>query len=103
MNWTWVVVAAAGCFALKLAGLLVPGNLLRHPATARVAGAIPVALLAALISVQTFTDNREIVLDSRIAGVLVATLAVWLRAPFLVVVAAAAATTALLRWLGAAA
>ncbi|MEU1176796.1 AzlD domain-containing protein [Streptomyces sp. NPDC005820] len=100
MSWAWIAVAVAACFALKLLGLLVPERFLAHPAVSRVATAVPVALLGALIAVQTFTDHQRLVLDARIAGLAVAALALWLRAPFLVVVVSAAGTTAALRWAG---
>jgi hypothetical protein len=91
--WGAIVVAAAGCYALKLAGLSVPQRVLDDGRVRRIAVLLPVALLAALISVQTFGDG----VDARAAGVGAAGVAVVLRAPFLVVVAAAAVTTALLR------
>jgi hypothetical protein len=43
------------------------------------------------------TDGRALVLDERAAGVVVAGVALLLRAPFLVVVTAAMVATALLR------
>ncbi|HEV1998453.1 MAG TPA: AzlD domain-containing protein [Candidatus Dormibacteraeota bacterium] len=60
---------------------------------------LPVALLAALIATQTFSSGRSLTLDARAVGLGVAAVAVVLRAPFLVVVAAAAITTALMRLL----
>ena len=93
--WTPILIAAGGCYALKLAGLSVPRRLLDGPRARRVALLLPVALLAALIATQTFAGG----LDARAAGLAAAALAVAARAPFLVVVAAAAATTALLRLL----
>jgi branched chain amino acid efflux pump len=92
--WTAILVASAGCFALKLAGLSVPARLVGE---ARVVTLLPVALLAALVGLQTFSTGRELVLDARVAGLAAALVAVRLRAPFLVVVASAALTTALLR------
>src|SRR5206468_2672476 len=59
--------------------------------------AAPVALLAALIATQTFSRGSALTLDARAAGLVVAVISVRLRAPFLLVVASAAATTALLR------
>ena len=85
--WVAILASAAGCYALKLAGLSLP---LRG---GRVAELLPVALLAALIATQTFGQG----IDARAAGLAVAALALLARAPFLVVVAAAAGTTALLR------
>jgi hypothetical protein len=62
---------------------------------------LPVALLAALVAVQTFTAAGGVLtLDARAAGVAVAVTALLLRAPFLVVVILAAATAAVLRALG---
>lgn len=95
--WPAVLVASAGCYLLKLAGLSVPDRWLADRHVQRVAGLLPVALLAALIGLQTITSGRDVVVDARLAGVAVAVLAQWRRAPFLVVVAAACATTALLR------
>jgi hypothetical protein len=95
--WLAVLVTAAGCYALKLLGLLAPARLLEHPLAARVSALLPVALLAALAAVQTFASGTQLVLDARVAGVGAAVLAILLRAPFLVVVAVAAATAALVR------
>jgi len=50
-----------------------------------------------LIATQTFSSGQHLVLDVRAAALGVAAIAVLLRAPFLVVVAAGAATAALLR------
>jgi hypothetical protein len=58
---------------------------------------LPLALLAALVVVQTFSDGRSIAVDARAAGLAAAGLAVFRRAPFIVVVALAAATAALVR------
>jgi len=91
--WGAILVAAAGCYALKVAGLSVPQRVLDAPRVQRLALLLPVALLAALISVQTFGEG----LDARAVGLAAAVVALLLRAPFLVVVASAAVTTALLR------
>jgi hypothetical protein len=95
--WPAILVAAAGCYALKLAGLSVPARVLEGERTQRIALLLPVALLAALIALQTLADGRRLVLDARVAGLAAALLAVRARAPFLVVVGAGAAATALLR------
>ena len=96
--WELVVATIAGCYAFKLAGYLVPAHLLARPAVRRVVELLPVALLAALVVVEAVAAGRHIDLDGpRLAGFGVAAVAVWRRAPFLVVVVAAAATAALLR------
>ena len=60
---------------------------------------MPAALFSALVITNTFADGNELVLDERAAGVAVAFVAAWRKAPFVVVVVLAAATTALLRQL----
>jgi uncharacterized membrane protein len=89
--WLPILIASGGCFALKLAGLSLPAR------DARAIAVLPVALLAALVGIQTFASGDALVLDARVAGLAAALVAVRLRAPFLVVVTVAAATTALLR------
>lgn len=100
MSWVWIGIAVAACFCLKLVGLLVPERALSHPVIDRVAQAVPVALLGALIAIETFTVHQRIVVDARAIALAVAGVALWRRAPFLVVVILAAATAAVLRWSG---
>ncbi|MEU2624706.1 AzlD domain-containing protein [Streptomyces sp. NPDC007157] len=93
---TWIAIAATvlGCYAVKLAGLLVPAGVLERPVVRRLAALLPVALLAALTAQQTFADGHTLVLDARAAGLGAAAVALVLRAPFLVVVGAAVLVTA---------
>jgi hypothetical protein len=95
--WPWLLGAAAACYGLKLAGMSVPDRVLRHPRVSLVADLLPIALLSALIAVQVLGEGKAVVVDARLAGLGVAVLALLLRAPFLVVVVAAAATAALVR------
>ncbi|MEU9453298.1 AzlD domain-containing protein [Streptomyces sp. NPDC048277] len=96
---TWIAVGATalGCYAVKLAGLLVPAGVLERPAVRRLAALLPVALLAALTAQQTFAHGHALVLDARAAGLGAAAVALVLRAPFLVVVGVAVVVTAVLR------
>jgi branched chain amino acid efflux pump len=96
-------VTAAGCYGLKLAGLTVPERVLDNPVIRRFAELVPVALLAALVAVQAGTAGHALSLDpARLAGLGAAVAALLARAPFLVVIVAAAVTTALLRVAGVA-
>lgn len=99
MIWTAVLLAAVGCYLLKLLGMSVPAAVLEHPVVERVADLLPVALLAALVAVQALAEGPALVADARLAGVAVAVVALLLRAPFIVVVVLAAGTAALLRLL----
>ena len=95
--WAPLLVASVACYALKLAGLSLPRRILEDARIQRVVPLLPVALLAALVATSTFSTGRHLVFDARAAALGVAAVAVLLRAPFLVVVALAAATAALLR------
>ena len=99
MTWAAILVAGAGCYLLKLAGLSVPPRVLERPVVERIADLIPVALLAALVAVQVFSSGPSLVLDARAAGLAVAVVLLLVRAPFLVVVFGAALVAALLRLL----
>ncbi|MEU6405722.1 AzlD domain-containing protein [Streptomyces sp. NPDC046985] len=99
-TWIAVAVTAVGCYAVKLAGLLVPAAAVERPLVKRLAALLPVALLAALTAQQTFADAAALVLDARAAGLGAAAVALVLRAPFLLVVAAAVLVTAAVRALG---
>jgi uncharacterized membrane protein len=96
--WALVVATIAGCYLLKLLGYLVPDRFLHHPQVRRLVEMLPVALLAALVVVEAVASGRHLQWDgARMAGFAVGAVAVWRRAPFLVVVLLAAVTAALLR------
>lgn len=99
-GWALVLGASAACYGLKLAGHLAPAGWLQRPTTARTAALVTVALLAALVAVQSLADGRAVVVDSRVPALAAAALALALRAPFLLVVVLAAAVAAGLRALG---
>ena len=97
MSWWVIGVLAAGAYGFKVGGLVLLGGV-RLPAwLVRCVALLPAALLAALIVVGTFGADRALVLDARAAGVGVAAVAAWRRAPFPVVIVLAAVVTAALR------
>ena len=95
--WTAVLLACVGCYLLKLAGLSLPERVLSHPTVERVADLIPVALLAALVAVQVFSEGADLTVDARALGLGFAVVALLLRMPFLVVVVGASVVAALAR------
>ena len=95
--WQIILLASIAVFALKLVGYLVPPSLVEKPTPARVANLLTVALLSALIAVQTLGVGQSIVVDARVPALVVAAGLFALRVPFILVVAAAALTAALLR------
>ncbi|WP_405776509.1 AzlD domain-containing protein [Streptomyces sp. NBC_00859] len=98
--WIAIGVTAFGCYLVKLLGLLIPAGTLERPLVKRLSALLPVALLTALTAQETFGGGQHLVLDARGVGLAAAALALVLRAPFLVVVAAAVAVTAGVRALG---
>ncbi len=96
--WQVVLLASAVVLALKLSGYLVPREFVERPAPARVVNLLTVALLAALVAVQTLGGGSGVVVDARVPALGVAALLFALRVPFIVVIVAAAGTAALLRF-----
>ena len=99
MTWATVLVLAAATIAMKAAGPVVLGSRPLPPLTERAVDLLPAALFAALLAVQVFGagDERRLTLDDRVVALVVAAVAVRLRASFLVVVVSACAVTAVLR------
>ena len=91
--WIGIGVLTVGAYLAKLLGFTAL-NLQRLPEpVADLARLLPIALFAALVVVTTVTDGPAISIDARLAGVTVAGVAAWRKAPFLVVVLAAMIVT----------
>ncbi|CAB5061681.1 unannotated protein [freshwater metagenome] len=102
MNVFWIATLGTSviAFILKFTGHSIPQHWLDNPRLQRVNALIPIALLSALVAVQTFTSESKVMIDHRLAGVSVAVLALILKAPFPVVVISAALTSAAIyNWL----
>lgn len=98
--WTLVIVAALIVLAEKLVGYLVPPKLFESVPAKRVSGLLTVALLSALVAVNTLTTSNDIVVDARLPALLLACVLFALRVPFIIVLIAAALCAALLRMAG---
>ena len=99
MSWLVIAVVGVVTIAFKASGPVLLG---KRELPARVASVVEVlapAMLAALVVTQTVGGDRELVIDERLAGVVAGGIAVWLRAPLLVVMVVAAGTAALIRLL----
>jgi len=94
--WIAIIVSSAGAYAIKLAGMSMPQSWLSAPRVQRIAGLIPVALLTALVVVQSVTTHHSLTLDGRAAGLVVAIALLMMRASFPVVVLGAALVSALI-------
>lgn len=95
--WLWVLAACGIAFATKLAGYLVPDSLLDRPWVSTVSGGMTVGLLTSLVVVNTFVTGVTPVVDARLAALAAAAVALWLRAPYIVVVLVGAVAAALVR------
>ncbi|SDX78636.1 Branched-chain amino acid transport protein (AzlD) [Modestobacter sp. DSM 44400] len=91
MLWAVVLAGSLGCYLFKLAGLSVPAAWVERPWVTRIVDFVPAALLAALVAVQAATAGNQLVVDGRLAGLVVAAVALALRAPFIVVLVLAGA------------
>lgn len=94
--WIATLGTSAIAFALKFLGHSVPEKYLSNPRALRINALIPIALLSALVGVQTITEKGRFLVDQRIAGLIVAAIALKLKAPYFVVVISAAVTSAIL-------
>ena len=102
MNTSWVVVLAVGIgtIVIKAAGPVLLGG---RALPARIQGVVALlapALLAALVATAAVGTGQELVIDARLIGLAVAAVAIWLRAPILLVVVLAAAGAAIARLFG---
>ncbi|TFH15838.1 MAG: AzlD domain-containing protein [Acidimicrobiales bacterium] len=92
-----LIIMTIGTYALKSAGPLVLGDRVLPLRVRQIVDLLPAALLAALAVVSTAGQGQDIVIDARLVGLVAAGLALWRRAPFVVVILLASAATALTR------
>ena len=98
--WTTILVASAVVLTTKLLGYLVPASVAAHPRIQRISDVLTVALLASLVVTQTVATGSAIVIDARVAALVVGAVLLRIRAQFIVVVLAAAVVAAVLRAMG---
>lgn len=92
--WIATIGTSLIAFALKFSGHSIPQHWLERPKIQRINALIPIALLSALVGVQTFTEKNSLIIDHRLAGVSVAVIALILKLPFPIVVLSSAITSA---------
>lgn len=100
MSWAAIIVLAVGTYAMKAVGPVALGRRAVPMRLQRLFLLLAVALLAALIGLSTLADGDRLTFDvPLVAGVGAAGVAIWRRAPFVVVVILGAAVAAGLRLL----
>ncbi len=96
--WATIGGLAAATFLIRAAGPVALGGRELPKFLARIVPMLAPALIAALVAVDTFGGaGRSLSLNARVVGLGAAGIALWLRAPILLVVACAGAATAVAR------
>jgi branched-subunit amino acid transport protein len=95
--WAAILVSSALVYSWKLFGYLVPEKFVSNPKIKELAALLTVALLAALVGIQTFVSAEGLSVDARVPAIVAAGVLFYLRVPFVVVVIVAAAIAALIR------
>jgi branched-subunit amino acid transport protein len=93
-------ILGVGTFAFRLAGPTLRARVEISPKAERLMAVSVVVLFAALIATSALIEGHTFAGVARPAGVAVGGVLAWRRAPFVLVVIAAAATAAVLRFLG---
>ncbi|WP_037674459.1 AzlD domain-containing protein [Streptomyces griseus] len=101
-TFVMILALAAGTYAFRLVGPVLHGRVDISPRLQDLLSTGAVVLLVALLATGALTEGGHFAGWARPAGVLVGGLLAWRRAPFAVVVLAAAGATALLRAAGVA-
>ena len=98
--WIATIGTSLMAFLLKYSGHSVPERWLTHPKIQKINALIPIALLSALVSVQSFSEKSTLMIDQRLVGLCAAITALLLKAPFpIVVLSAAVSSAAVYNWL----
>ncbi|MCE6998816.1 AzlD domain-containing protein [Saccharothrix sp. S26] len=100
MTLAAVLVLAAGTYAFRLAGPLLRDRLTLSERVKLLMSTSATVLLFALVATSSLTKGQGFAGLALPLGVLVGGVAAWRKAPFVVVVVLAAATTAGLRFVG---
>ncbi len=94
-----VIIASLAVFSWKLLGYLIPQKWITE-GIRRFSERVTVVLMTALVAVQTFVTANQVEFDARVPALGVAAILFALRVPYILVVIAAAAVAAGLRFLG---
>ncbi|MBJ7352037.1 MAG: AzlD domain-containing protein [Rhodococcus sp.] len=101
MNLTIPLIALiVGTYALRIAGPALRTRITISPRIDRVMNTSVAVVFVALVATSTLLVGKDFAGFAAPIGVTVAGILAWRKAPFVVIVIAAAATTAGLRWIG---
>ena len=98
MSWLALAIFSVGNALTRAVGMFLLGRRVGPGQRGtKLMGLVPISVVAAVFAVQTVGARDQLVLDARIFGVLAAAIAVWRKAPMVVVVIVAAGVTAAIR------
>ena len=101
MNLTIPLIAlVVGTYALRIAGPALRTRITISPRIDRVMNTSVAVVFIALVATSTLLVGKDFAGFAAPIGVTVAGILAWRKAPFVLIVIAAAATTAALRWIG---
>lgn len=100
MLFAAILALAIGTYTFRLGGVVLRDRIDLPPLLRQLLPVGAAILLAALAATSALMEGGALAGVARPAGVLVGVTLAWRRAPFVVVIVAAAATAALLRLLG---
>ena len=98
MSQLWIATIGTSvlAFLIKYSGTLIPNKVLESEMVRKINALLPISMLSALVAVQAFANKKELMIDHRAAGLIVAAIALKLKAGFPVVVGSAALVSALI-------
>jgi branched-subunit amino acid transport protein len=97
-----IMLLAVGTYAFRLSGPLLRTRTEVSERVETLLADAAIVLLMAVLTTTALTQDQQFAGFARLSGVLVAGVLAWRKAPFVVIVLAAALTTALLRLAGVA-
>jgi len=105
MPGTWTILAAlavlgAGTYLMRFSGAKLGSRLVLSERAGKMLNDAATTLLFSVALATTFFEAEHFAGMARVAGVGVAVLLAWRKVPLIIVILAAAAVTALLRFLG---
>ena len=101
MNLTIPLIAlVVGTYALRIAGPALRTRITISPRIDRVMNTSVAVVFVALVATSSLLVGKDFAGFAAPIGVTVAGILAWRKAPFVIIVIAAAATTAGLRWIG---
>ena len=100
LTWPVVIALALGVYSQRAIGAVLVDTERIGDGLSRVLSALPLAIIAAVVALATFSSGGQLELDARAWGVGAAAIAAWRRLPMFATVIIAAGVTASLRAAG---